>query len=299
MVCKRKIFDLPAEDLPKRWYNIIPELPSNFPAPRDPEQGPSRLKSLKEIFTKNALEQEKLKEKHFKIPEEVRELYIHSGRPRPLIRAIGLEEKLDTPAKLYYKAEFESPTGSHKVNTAIAQAYYAKKEGVERLTTETGAGQWGTALAYAASLVGLDVTVYWVRAASSWKEDRRNLMNLYGAEVHDSPSENTEIGKKILNDKSGHEGSLGIAISEAIEEAKKDKKTAYSLGSVLNHVLLHQTIIGLEAKNQFEMADDYPDTVLSCVGGGSNFGGLAIPFIADRLNNEYNTVQKKTPGRSD
>jgi tryptophan synthase beta chain len=184
---------------------------------------------------------------------------------------------------MYYKSEFYSPTGSHKVNTALAQAYYAKKEGYERLTTETGAGQWGTALAYGASLVGLKCTVYWVRVVHNWKNDRRGFMQLLGAEVYASPSNKTEFGKKLWGKNPNHPGSLGIAISEGIEDAQKDKKAIYCLGSVLNHVLMHQTIIGLETKKQLEKFDDYPDVVISCLGGGSNFGGFALPFMGDRL----------------
>ncbi len=274
---------LSPEEMPDRWYNILPDLPSPLPGPKDPEEGPSRLKALPEVFSKTCLKQESSEKRYIDIPEEVKELYIRAGRPRRLFRAKGLEKELGTPAKLYYKSEFYSPTGSHKVNTAIPQAYFAKEEGIERMTTETGAGQWGTALAYACSLLNMDLTVYWVRAASSWKEGRRNFMKLYGAEVHDSPSKRTKIGKKMLKDDPEHEGSLGIAISEALEDAKEDEEAVYSLGSVLNHVLLHQTIIGLETQKQFEKIDDYPDTVISCVGGGSNFGGLALPFFRDML----------------
>jgi len=287
---KEKIkYELAPEKLPKKWYNIIPDLPLEVPPPKDPDKGSSRLDDLTNIFTKKVLEQEMSEKRQVKIPKKVRSLYKKAGRPRPLMRAKGLEEKLKTPAKLYYKSEFESPTGSHKVNTAIPQAYYAKQQGIERLTTETGAGQWGTALSYACSLVGLDVTVYWVRAASSWKKDRRDLMELYGATVYDSPSPRTKVGRDILKKDREHEGSLGIAISEALEDAKDDENAAYSLGSVLNHVLLHQTIIGIETKKQFEMMGDYPDQVISCVGGGSNFGGLMIPFAADVINDDKDT----------
>ncbi len=286
---KESRYELPIEEMPDRWYNILPDLPNPLPPPKDPESGPSRLDKLPEVFSKGVLEHEMCTDRYVDIPDEVRELYLQAGRPRPLIRARRLEKKLNTPAKMYYKAEFYSPTGSHKVNTAIPQAYFAKQQGIERITTETGAGQWGTALAYACSLVGIDLTVYWVRAASSWKLGRRNFMQLYGAEVHDSPSPNTDVGSKMLEDDPEHEGSLNIAISEALEDAASDEKAIYSLGSVLNHVLLHQTIIGLETKKQFEIADDYPDVVISCLGGGSNFGGLAIPFAADRIKNGYDT----------
>lgn len=274
---------LPPKELPDQWYNILPDLPTPLPPPKEPESGPSRLKALPEVFSKTVLEQESSKQRYVDIPEEVKELYIQSGRPRPLFRAERLEEELGTPAKMYYKSEFYSPTGSHKVNTAIPQAYFAKKEGVERMTTETGAGQWGTALAYACSLLNMDLTVYWVKAASSWKKGRRNFMQMYGADVYDSPSQRTNIGREMLEEDPDHEGALGIAISEALEDAKDDENAVYSLGSVLNHVLLHQTIIGLETQKQFEKIGEYPDTVISCLGGGSNFGGLAIPFMRDEL----------------
>ncbi len=271
------------DDLPTSWYNIVPDLPTPLPPPMDPEDGPSRLQQLGNIFSKGVLQQEMATDTYVKIPDEVRELYIQSGRPRPLIRAKRLEKKLNTPAKMYYKGEFYSPTGSHKVNTAIAQAYMAKKEGFERMATETGAGQWGTALAYACSLLDLELTVYWVRAASSWKAERFRLMQMYGADVHPSPSSRTEIGRSMLKEDPDHPGGLGLAISEAIEDVLNDDKAVYSLGSVLNHVLLHQTIIGLETKKQMELVDDYPDVVISCLGGGSNFGGLSIPFFRDKI----------------
>jgi len=274
---------LQPDDLPKKWYNILPDLPKPFPPHKDPEDGPSRLQNLPNIFTKEVLKQEMAQDRYIPIPRQVRELYIQSGRPRPLYRAKRLEKALKTPAKLYYKSEFYSPTGSHKINTAIPQAFYAKQNGIERMVTETGAGQWGTALAYACTLMRLDLTVYWVRAASKWKKSRRNFMKLLGAEVFDSPSTNTKIGKELLKKDPNHVGSLGIAIAEAVQDAQKDPTATYSLGSVLNHVLLHQTIIGLECKKQFKLIDEYPDVVISCLGGGSNFGGLAIPFMRDRL----------------
>jgi tryptophan synthase beta chain len=275
--------------LPKKLYNILPDLPNPVPPPKDPEDGPSRLQNLPNIFSHEVLKQEGAIERFIAIPSEVRELYIQSGRPRALYRAKRLEQKLNTPAKLYYKAEFYSPTGSHKVNTAIPQAYYAKKQGMERITTETGAGQWGTALAYACSLVGMNLTVYWVRAVANWKQSRRNFMQLLGAEVFDSPSTRTTIGQNLLKENPHHVGSLGIAIAEAVQDASNDPTAVYSLGSVLNHVLLHQTIIGLETKKQMEIVDTYPDIVISCLGGGSNFGGLSIPFFRDRIKNGNNT----------
>ncbi len=280
---------LDPDDMPKKWYNILPDLPKPLPPPIDPKDGPSRVQNLPNIFSMEVLKQEGATERYISIPSEVRELYIQSGRPRALYRAKRLEKKLNTPAKLYYKGEFYSPTGSHKVNTAIPQAYYAKKQGMDRMTTETGAGQWGTALAYACSLVGMDLTVYWVRAVATWKQSRRNFMQLLGAKVYNSPSNRTTIGKMLLKEDPNHVGSLGIAIAEAVQDACNDEKAVYSLGSVLNHVLLHQTIIGLETKKQMEIVDQYPDLVISCLGGGSNFGGLSIPFFRDRIKNGNNT----------
>jgi len=278
----RQINILP-EDMPRSWYNILPDLPEPLPPPKDPDSGPSRVKNLPNLLIGECLKQENSKERWIDIPEELLELYAQSGRPRPLFHAENLERKLGTPAKLYYKSEFYSPTGSHKVNTALAQAYYAKNEGYEKLTTETGAGQWGTALAYAASLVGLKCTIYWVRAVYNWKEARRNFMKLLGAEVYASPSNRTEFGRTLYQKDPNHPGSLGIAISEGLEESQKDPKAIYSLGSVLNHVLMHQTIIGLETKKQFEKEGVYPDIMISCLGGGSNFGGFTLPFFYDVL----------------
>jgi len=283
MKTKYKQVILTQDEMPRQWYNILPDLPEPLPPPKDPETGESRIKALPEFLLGECLKQEFSNERWIDIPEELLDLYFQAGRPRPLFRAVNLEKRLDTPARMYYKGEFYSPTGSHKVNTALAQAYYAKKERYERLTTETGAGQWGTALAYGASLTGLKCTVYWVRAVHNWKNDRRGFMQLLGAEVYASPSNKTEVGKKLWGKNPNHPGSLGIAISEGIEDAKKDKRAIYCLGSVLNHVLMHQTIIGLETKKQFENFDDYPDVVISCLGGGSNFGGFALPFMHDLL----------------
>lgn len=283
MALQRRQVNLIVDDLPKQWYNILPDLPEPLPPPQDPETGESRIKALPEMLLGECLKQEFATDRWIDIPEELQSLYAQAGRPRPLFRALNLEKALDTPARLYYKGEFFSPTGSHKVNTAIAQAYYAKKEGYKRLTTETGAGQWGTALAYGASLAGVECTVFWVRAVYSWKEDRRGFMELLGADVHASPSDKTDFGRSLYNKNKNHPGSLGIAISEGLEDARKNSDAVYCLGSVLNHVLLHQTIIGLESKKQFEVFDDYPDLVISCLGGGSNFGGFAIPFMHDVL----------------
>jgi tryptophan synthase beta chain len=274
---------LDVRDLPTHWYNIVPDLPEPPPPPMDPKDGRSRLEQLPRLLIGECLKQEMSRERWVAIPDALRELYLQAGRPRPLFRALTLEKRLGTPARLYYKSEFYSPTGSHKVNTAIAQAHYARAEGYERLTTETGAGQWGTALAYACALVGLKCTVYWVRAVHSWKQSRLGFMQMLGAEVHASPSDRTEVGRKLYKQNPNHPGSLGIAISEGLEDAGNDPKAVYSLGSVLNHVLLHQTIIGLETQKQFEKIGDYPDVVISCLGGGSNFGGFALPFVGDVL----------------
>ncbi|MGB2805394.1 MAG: TrpB-like pyridoxal phosphate-dependent enzyme [Candidatus Zixiibacteriota bacterium] len=279
---KRQV-NLSVDEMPTRWYNIQPDLPEPLPPPMDPENGESRIKNLPKILLEECLKQEFSTERWIDIPEELQHTYHQAGRPRPLFRAINLEKKLDTPARMYYKAEFHSPTGSHKVNTALAQAYYAKKAGYKRLTTETGAGQWGTALSYGASLAGLECTIFWVRAVYSWKQDRRNLMELFGGKVYASPSDKTEFGKTLYEKDPNHPGSLGIAISEGMEDAIKDPEAIYCLGSVLNHVLMHQSIIGLETKKQFERFDDYPDMVISCLGGGSNFGGFALPFMHDVL----------------
>jgi tryptophan synthase beta chain len=275
--------NLKVEDLPRQWYNIIADLPESLPPPKDPEDGESRIANLPKMLLKECLKQENSTERWIEIPQGLLELYAQSGRPRPLFRALNLEKALNTPARIYYKAEFFSPTGSHKVNTALAQCYYAKKEGYGRVVTETGAGQWGTALAYGASLVGLNCTVYWVRAVYEWKHNRRRLMQLLGAEVIASPSPKTDFGRSFYEENPQHPGSLGIAISEGLEDAQGDENAVYCLGSVLNHVLLHQTIIGLETKKQFGIFGDYPDIMISCLGGGSNFGGFILPFMGDVL----------------
>ncbi|MBI4713367.1 MAG: TrpB-like pyridoxal phosphate-dependent enzyme [Planctomycetes bacterium] len=274
-------------EIPERWYNIIPDLPEPLPPPMDPPKGESRLANLPKMLVKECLGQEMSTAQWIDIPDGIQELFQKAGRPRPLFRATNLEKALDTPARMYYKSEFFSPTGSHKVNTALAQCYYAKKEGYRRVTTETGAGQWGTALAYATALTGLKCTVYWVRAVHDWKPDRKSYMELLGAEVYASPSPKTEFGKSLYSKDKKHPGSLGIAITEGLEDAiKNSSDTVYCLGSVLNHVLMHQTIIGLETQKQFALFDDYPDVVISCLGGGSNFGGFAIPFLGDVLMGE-------------
>lgn len=269
---------LSTDELPRKWYNIAADLPEPLPPPMGDEQ----LQHLPKLMIGPCLQQEMSQERWIDIPEGVLELYARAGRPRPLFRARALEKLLGTPARMYYKSEFYSPTGSHKVNTALAQAYYAKESGFERLTTETGAGQWGTALSYACAMVGLKCTIYWVRAVYRWKKSRRNFMNLLGGEVYASPSPNTKIGKSLYDQNKNHPGSLSIAISEGLEAAE-DPKAAYSLGSVLNHVLMHQTVIGLETQKQFEKIGEYPDIMCSCIGGGSNFGGFVLPFAGDVL----------------
>lgn len=274
---------LDEKELPKKWYNINPDLPVPLPEPKNPEEK-DNINKLPQMFSSGVLEQEMSMERWIKIPKKIREIYKRIGRPTPLFRAKGLEEMLDTPARIYYKREDYSPTGSHKLNTAIAQAYYAKKDGAERLTTETGAGQWGSALSLACSLMGLECKVYMVRVSYDQKPYRKTIMQIYGAEIVPSPSTDTEFGRKILKENPKHPGSLGIAISEAIEEALQNEKAYYSLGSVLNHVLLHQTVIGLELKKQLEIAEETPDIIIGCVGGGSNFGGTILPFVKDKID---------------
>ena len=276
----RKIL-LDENEMPKYWYNILPDLPEPLPPPLHPvTKEPVKPEDLKPIFPKALIEQEMSNERWIKIPEEVRDVYA-LWRPTPLIRAVRLEKALKTPARIYFKYEGVSPPGSHKPNTAVAQAYYNAKEGIERLTTETGAGQWGSALCFATKLFDLKCTVYMVKVSYYQKPYRRVLMETWGGEVIPSPSDRTEVGRKILEKDPDNPGSLGIAISEAIEDAVKNENTNYSLGSVLNHVLLHQTIVGLEAKKQLESIGEKPDIIVGCVGGGSNFAGLCYPFIKD------------------
>lgn len=283
---------LSTDELPKKWYNIVPDLPEPLSPPKEPGDGVSRLDMLKRTMVKTCLGQEFSTDRWVNIPSEIIDLYLQAGRPRPLHRARRLEKYLKLPkdkVRLYYKREDLSPTGSHKVNTALAQAYYAAKEGIENVSTETGAGQWGSALSYASALNGLKCSVFWVRFAHDWKPERRVLMRLYGAEVYASPSKETEYGRKMLVKNPNHPGSLGIAISEGLEYAMNNKKTAYCLGSVLNHVLMHQSIIGLEAIEQFKKVDDWPDLMTSCLGGGSNFGGFALPFVGEALKRKLGT----------
>ena len=278
-----KVF-LSEKEMPKEWYNVLADLPG----PLDPPLHPATMEPLKPadlapLFPMALIEQEVSAERFIKIPQDVRDIYA-LWRPTPLYRALRLEKALATPARIYYKWEGVSPAGSHKPNTAVAQAYYNKQEGIKRLSTETGAGQWGSALCFAGMLFGLKVTVYMVKISYDQKPYRRILMETWGGEVFPSPSPRTRTGNGFLARDPDCAGSLGIAISEAVEDAATHEDTHYSLGSVLNHVLLHQTVIGLEAKRQLAQLGDYPDVVVGCVGGGSNFGGIALPFAADKFN---------------
>jgi tryptophan synthase beta chain len=285
------------DDLPGSWYNVLADLPGEFPKPKDPEDGPSRLEYLSRVLLKHCLQQEVSTERWISIPSPVQDLYRQAGRPRPLYRARRLERFLGTPAKLYYKREDLSPTGSHKVNTALAQAYYAAEEGCAGVSTETGAGQWGTALAYAASLQGLKCVIFWVRSVYDWKPDRRALMQLYGSKVFASPSRETSVGRDILEKNPNHVGSLGIAVSEGLEYAEKNPGYAYCLGSVLNHVLIHQSIIGLETMKQFDLIDEKPDVMIGCLGGGSNFGGFILPFAGEVVRGKRESADSSQPNQ--
>jgi tryptophan synthase beta chain len=274
---------LDEQEMPKQWYNIMADLKSP-PAPviHPGTMQPVGPADLAPLFPNEIILQEVSPERYIDIPKPVRNIY-RQWRPTPLFRARRLEEALDTPARIYYKYEGVSPAGSHKPNTAVAQAFYNKVEGVKRLTTETGAGQWGSALSLAGAFFGLEVEVFMVKVSYQQKPYRRAFMESFGATVHASPSEVTNAGRQILKQNPNSTGSLGIAISEAVERAVQRDDTKYSLGSVLNHVLMHQTVIGQEAMKQLEMADDYPDVVIGCTGGGSNFAGLAFPFIGEML----------------
>jgi len=283
-------FELSESDMPTHWYNVIPDLPEPPPPPLHPATwepvGPDDLAPL---FPMDLILQEVSTESYIEIPTEVQEIY-RLWRPSPLYRAHRLEKALGTPARIYYKYEGVSPAGSHKPNTAVPQAYYNAKQGIRRLTTETGAGQWGTALAFACAQFGIDCEVWQVRASYDQKPYRRAMMKVFGATVHPSPSDVTESGRKILADDPDCTGSLGMAISEAVEVAAADPESRYALGSVLNHVLLHQTIIGEEALLQLAMAGDTPDLIVGCTGGGSNFAGLTFPFLREKLAGRINPV---------
>ncbi|MDS0135449.1 MULTISPECIES: TrpB-like pyridoxal phosphate-dependent enzyme [unclassified Amycolatopsis] len=277
-------------DLPTQWYNVIPDLPEPPPPPLHPgTREPVGPDDLAPLFPQALIAQEVTTDRYVDIPEEVREVY-RLWRPSPLFRARRLEKALGTPARIYYKYEGVSPVGSHKPNTAVPQAFYNAAEGVTRLTTETGAGQWGSALAFACAQYGLECEVWQVRASYDQKPYRKLMMETFGATVHPSPSELTESGRAILKQHPDSTGSLGIAISEAVEQAAQDPNARYALGSVLNHVLLHQTVIGEEALKQFELAGDTPDVLVGCTGGGSNFGGLAFPFLREKLAGRMNPV---------
>jgi tryptophan synthase beta chain len=280
-------YTLTEDQMPTAWYNIQADLPAPLPPTLHPGTGqPVTPDDLAPLFPMALIMQEVSQERTIEIPEEVQQIY-RQWRPSPLYRARQLEKALDTPAKLYYKYEGVSPTGSHKPNTAVPQAYYNKQEGITRLSTETGAGQWGSALAAAGALFGIEVLVYMVKVSYNQKPYRRALMEAYGARVVASPSEETQAGRGILAEHPDSTGSLGIAISEAVEVAVQDEGTRYSLGSVLNHVMLHQTVIGLETQQQLEMAGDYPDVIVGCTGGGSNFAGIVFPFLGAKLRGEH------------
>ncbi len=275
---------LTEDELPKQWYNLNADFANPMPPPVDPHGNPIGPDALAPVFPMNLIEQEMCTDRWVDIPEEIRGLY-KIWRPTPLYRARRLEKALGTPAKIYYKNEGVSPAGSHKPNTAIPQAWYNKRFGIKKLTTETGAGQWGSALSFACSLIGgIECKVFMVRISFDQKPFRKVMMRTWGGTCVPSPSMDTEVGRKILAEDPDTPGSLGIAISEAIEECVKDENTRYSLGSVLNHVMLHQTIIGLESQAQMKKIGAAPDVVIGCAGGGSNFAGLAFPFINDRMN---------------
>ncbi len=270
------------DEMPKAWYNLAADFKRPMPPPVDPTGKPVSAEALGAIFPMNLVEQEVSTERWIEIPDEVRQI-LYRWRPTPLRRAVGLERALGTPSKIYFKDESVSPAGSHKTNTAIPQAYYNKVFGTKRMSTETGAGQWGTALALGCKMMGMELRVYMVKISFSQKPLRQLIMRTWGAECLSSPTTLTEAGRNVLAKWPDTNGSLGIAISEAIEDAVTSPNTKYGLGSVLNHVMLHQTIIGLEAKEQFKKIGLYPDTIIGCAGGGSNFAGLSFPFLADKI----------------
>ncbi|MEA3313497.1 MAG: TrpB-like pyridoxal phosphate-dependent enzyme [Caldisericota bacterium] len=273
-------------ELPKRWYNALPDLPEPLPPPIDPEtKQPVRPEQLERVFSKECVKQE-MSDKHFiDIPKELLEAYA-MWRPTPLVRAENFEKAIGTKAKIFYKNESVSPPGSHKPNTALAQAYYNKREGIKKLVTETGAGQWGSALSFAGAQLGVEVKVYMVKVSYEQKPYRKSLMETWGGKCYSSPTDMTQIGRKMREEFPGTSGSLGIAISEAVEDAATHSDVKYAMGSVANHVLLHQTIIGLETEKQLNKADVKPTILIGCVGGGSNFGGFMLPFLPRKLNGE-------------
>ena len=285
-----KKYLLKESDIPRAWFNIIPSMPEK-PAPmlHPGTMKPITSEDLYPLFSKEASDQElNVTDSWIEIPDEVRDLY-KIWRPTPLVRARGLEKAIGTACHIYFKNESVSPVGSHKLNSAIPQAYYCKKQGVTNVTTETGAGQWGTALSLACKMFGMDLAVYMVKISYNQKPYRRSMMQTYGAEVIASPSMSTKAGRKIITEHPNYQGSLGTAISEAVELAMSTPNCKYALGSVLNHVALHQTVIGLEAEKQMEMAGEYPDVVIGCFGGGSNFSGIAFPFMRHNFSGEHNT----------
>lgn len=290
MNSKSKKIILTENEIPERWYNIIPDMPTKpRPMLHPITKKPITESDLSELFSEETARQElNTTDSWIEIPEEVRDMY-KIWRPTPLVRAFGLEKALGTPAHIYFKNESVSPVGSHKLNSAIPQAYYCKKQGVTNITTETGAGQWGAALSLAAKHFGLSLAVYMVKVSYHQKPYRRSIMQTYGAEVIASPSMSTRAGKNIITANPNHQGSLGTAISEAVELARTTPNCKYTLGSVMNHVSLHQTIIGLEAEKQMEKAGEYPDIVIGCFGGGSNFSGISFPFMRHTINGERKT----------
>lgn len=287
---RQKRFFLTESEIPARWYNITADMKNKPQQMLNPAtRKPVTVEELSELFCMECAKQElNMTDRWIEIPEEVREKYTYY-RSTPLVRAYGLEEALGTPAHIYFKNESVSPVGSHKLNSALAQAYYCKQEGTTNITTETGAGQWGTALSYASKVFGLESAVYQVKISYEQKPYRRSIMQVFGALVTPSPSMSTRAGKNILTKTPNHQGSLGTAISEAVELARMTPGCKYALGSVMSHVTLHQTVIGLEAEKQMEMAGEYPDIVIACFGGGSNFGGLCFPFLRHNLSGERST----------
>ena len=280
---------LSEKEMPRQWYNIAADMPNKPLPPLDPAtRQPIKPEALAAVFPMELIKQEVTTERYIDIPDEVLELY-KTYRPSPIFRAYNLEKALGTKSKIYYKYEGGDYSGSHKANTAIAQAYYNKKEGIKRITTETGAGQWGCAMSYACNYFGLELLVFMVKVSYNQKPGRKIMMNSYNAKVIPSPSNLTDAGRKVLESNPDSPGSLGIAISEAMEIAVQDPYTKYALGSVLNHVILHQTIIGQEALIQMSKTDDYPDVVIGCLGGGSNFSGMAFPFLRENLVNGKKT----------
>ncbi|MGL5318281.1 MAG: TrpB-like pyridoxal phosphate-dependent enzyme [Bacteroidales bacterium] len=282
---KTRKFILSEREMPTQWYNIVADM-TNKPLPilHPGTMEPAKPEDLLGLFPKGIVDQEFSTQAFIDIPEEVQDLY-KVYRPTPLVRAIGLEKALGTPAKIYFKNESVSPVGSHKLNSAIAQAYYNKMDGVQRITTETGAGQWGAAMSFACKHFGIDLTIFMVKVSFEQKPYRKSMMNTWGANVIPSPSNLTENGRRMREKYPNTSGSLGMAISEAVEMAMKTPNTKYALGSVLNHVILHQTIIGMEAEKQMEMAEEYPDIVIGCFGGGSNFSGISFPFLKNQFRN--------------